>query len=126
MLKERYDKEWYVQMHRQMWNDIADEIERKKSVLYIPGLKGIWCFGRMEHSPLSNCFACEYAGSLTFCNCERNCLFNWAEGNKFTNCLKGGYYEKCKEANTWEEQAALARKIANLPVRENLPVMEDV
>lgn len=111
----KQDKVWHVEKHREMWNDIADEIENAKRVLEITVTKIDWCISRNTY-PTQACFACAYCGNR---DCEDGCLFNWTTGGEFTSCTDG-YYRDCKQAETWQEQAALARKIANLPVREEV------
>lgn len=116
-----HDKQWYVDNHRKMWNWIADEIEGKKKCVNILKFKTKYCLRvvRLHYSdiPRSYCFACEYCDQMRFC--RAGCLFNWGEGPQFVCCVDG-YYDECKYAETWQEQAALARKIANLPVREDV------
>ena len=111
-------KDEAVKYHREMWKDIADEIERGRKQLDIDILKVRWC---VEHhrNPSSYCFACEYCDYNYGSYCERGCLFNWGEGPDFVHCTDG-YYKKCRSAETWREQAELARKIASLPVREDV------
>lgn len=126
MIKRKYAgyaKEWYVQMHREMWNSIADEIERKKRVLYVPGLKEQWLYDR-GMSIFMDCFACEFAVNKNekfhvLQDCQTGCLFTWGDDCEFVKCMNG-YYKSCLTPTNWMEQAALARKIENLSVRENV------
>lgn len=111
------DKQWYVDQHRAMWTWIADQIEQSKSYRSICFLKKKWC---EEHgfSPRFNCFACEYDNKKHGFRCQ-NCLFFWGErsrGMQVVPC-EFGYYGALKRAETRQEQAELARMIANLPVR---------
>lgn len=100
-----------------MWNWIADEIEKEQMLHNIEILKTRWCT-KHRVSPFMHCFACEYCGDR---ECKAGCLFNWDETDSFIVCggVKG-YYFRCNVADIWQEQAALARKIANLPVREEV------
>lgn len=104
-----------VKYHREMWNWIADEIEKEGIVLDVPVLKMNWCDTHNTH-PIFSCFACAYCG---YKPCECGCLFDWGSGCDFTSCGRG-YYRECDCAKTWQEQAELARKIANLSVREEV------
>lgn len=110
-----HSKEWYVQKHREMWNWIADQIENEKRVSDIDALKSKWC---SEHniSAYNDCLACEYN---TEGYCRTGCLFTWGECFPFVHCV-AGYYGECYRCKDWLEQAELARKIANLPVREDV------
>lgn len=117
-------KKQAIELHRDMWNCIADEIERSKKVLDIFGLKRRYCktagFGRV----MFNCFLCEYAGHVaeSYANMCSYCPLEWeSKFNEFMcehNINAGdGLWLKCCDAETWQEQAALARQIANLPER---------
>ena len=113
----KHDKQWYVDQHRKMWNWIADQIEVNQDVcLDITELKSEYC---NLHSlfPMLGCFACEYKTGRGLC--RESCLFSWGESPKFVHCLDG-YYGQVEHKDDWREQAALARKIANLPVREDV------
>ena len=113
-----HDKQWYVEQHRAMWNWIADKIEATRKLCIVAELKYDWCeFHSL--SPEAFCFACEYKSSRKEGFCCRGCLFNWGNSFEFVHCMEG-YYERCRLAKTWQEQARLARKIANLPVREEV------
>lgn len=121
------DKQWYVDQHRAMWNWIADQIEEKKTALSIHNLKREWC----EYYKISlrhDCFSCEYDSEHGGNVCEY-CLFDWGVDTDSCSHEDGSYscedgcYGECRLLcydNLWEEQAALARKIANLPVREEV------
>lgn len=110
-------KDEAVKYHREMWNDIADEIESCKRTFYIPTLKDRWC-AEHELDPIASCFACEYNEQFNGFCCD-HCLFNQTEMGPLESCCEG-YYARCLYAKAWQEQAELARKIANLPVREGV------
>lgn len=101
-----------ISKHRIMWNELADEIEKYKKVIFIIQWKKEYMLNKNYHCE-SSCFLCEYASSID--NCETCCACPLDIGDE--ECL-GGLYEKCCNAKTWQEQAALARKIANLPERK--------
>lgn len=109
------DKAWYVEQHRAMWNWIADTIERDKGLLFIGNVESQWC---SDHSvyPKLDSFPCEY--DKKFGGDCKHCLFKWGELPGI-GCADG-YWILCCEAETWREQAEIARKIANLPVREEV------
>lgn len=115
------DKQWYVDHHRKMWNWIADVIIASGSTVDIFELKGRYCNAKGQYYIKFNCFACEYTlGKRGGLNCS-SCLFYWSELKKQYGCeAKDSLYHKCLNASSWKEQAELARKIANLPVREEV------
>lgn len=98
-----------------MWNWIADEIEKEKEVLNISNLKRIYC-GDNDLHLLSDCFCCEYNKNV--CRCVR-CPLTWGEFDGCCNNEKTGLYDRVCDASTWQEQAKLARQIANLPERKD-------
>ena len=110
-------KDEAVKYHRAMWNWIADEVERCKQTSHISILKRIWC-KEHEMNPIASCFACEYDAQFHGHPCS-HCLFNRKETVPWASCCEG-YYGKILYAETWRERAKLARKIANLPVREEV------
>ena len=117
-------KEQAIQGHRKMWGWIADRIEETKSLFVIVSLKYMYCKQHSLHL-FGNCFCCEY-------NCIENnsldcskCPLEWGSDLKECMCLDKnkeddfkGLYSLCEKAKTWQEQVELARKIANLPVKE--------
>lgn len=110
-------KDKAVKYHREMWNWIADTIETDMRLHSISYLKSSWC-SAYGISIEMDCFACEYDSRCGIHPCK-NCLFNWGDTKDFTPC-SCGYFKQCLCAKTWQEQAKLARKIANLPVREEV------
>ena len=111
------DKQWYVDQHRAMWNWIADQIEKRKQIQDILILKSDWCKSN-DVNVKGNCFACQYSYDEDK-NCDDGCLFNWSDSDDFVSCFDS-YYLECHCVFLWQKQAALARKIANLPVREDV------
>lgn len=109
-------REQAIAEHRKMWNYIANEIERLKTVCNIDILKIHYLTNsRFKNKAiLSWCFLCEYSYKINGCeSCPVNSL------TKGKGCLNGLYYLVCN-AESWQEQAALARKIANLPERTDV------
>lgn len=108
-------KQQAIEGHRKMWNWIADEIEKEKEVLKISNLKRIYC-GDNDLHLLADCFCCEYNGNIWRCN---QCPLTWGE---FNTCCPSdkltGMYDRVVNTLTWQEQAELARQIANLPERK--------
>lgn len=112
------DKQWYVDQHRAMWNWIADTIQVLQYRCFVNGMKRHWCEENHQYASYS-CFACEYVGNTDPVVCRKKCPFNWGECSGFTRCTDG-YYAECRDSLDWKKQVELARKIANLPVREEV------
>lgn len=121
-------REQAIAEHRKMWNWIAEKIEETEIEQRIEALKVEYIGERAEKKtlnifPMNGCFLCEYAyrekqknsmyGLCTFCPIETESV-----KNRNVSCL-AGLYVMIKRANTWQEQATIARQIANLPEREN-------
>lgn len=104
-------REQAIAEHRKMWNWIADRIERCETVLKIPNLKIEYLTNNDIEIILGGCFLCEYADSRGGC---KSCPLKPRNG--INECL-GGLYWECDLSHTWQEQAKLARQIANLPER---------
>lgn len=114
------DKQWYVDQHRAMWNWIADQIEKSQKVKNINDLKKRWCKSHKVH-PVHDCFSCEYDARVALVQCKC-CLFDWGVPRCEYSC-EDGYYGSCRYLycnDDWKKQAELARKVANLPVREEV------
>lgn len=113
-------REQAITEHRKMWNWIADEIERLKTVCNINILK----FDYLTESKFKNeailswCFLCEYSYKNKD-NKDNICeLCPVISSIKGIGCLNGLYSLVCRSEN-WQEQAKFARQIANLPERNN-------
>lgn len=109
-----------IMWHRDMWNDMADEIERCKAIINVCEFKHQYCSSNNFVSIDEYCFLCEYAN----CNCSK-CPLQWESeveefmcANKYQYGDREGLWLRCKDSTDWKEQAALARQIANLPERE--------
>lgn len=115
-------REKAIYFHREMWNMIADVIEAKQYVQDIDLLKAELVRKRIPYRRVAcNCFCCEFAwrfGSDGDDDCLL-CPLDW--GTDYENdypCERdGGLWVQCRDCTDWKEQAALARKIANLPER---------
>lgn len=116
-------KEKAIEFHRKMWNWIADTIETLKCIVDIHALKVKFC---AEDYVINECFCCDYSYNKSCFNTCEKCPIDWeSEVKEFmcqdkyiTNDYKGLYWICCK-AESWQQQAALARKIAELPERKN-------
>lgn len=104
-------KQQAIEGHRKMWNWIADEIEKMKHICRIINLKIIYCHKNVLN--LKNyCFCCEYTGIDNTCD---SCILDWG--------ITGDcdlLYGKIIHTTSWQEQAKLARRIANLPKRKDV------
>ena len=112
-------REEAVSEHRKMWNWIADRIEEEKEYQDINYLKKEYCDIKGFHCETNNCFCCEY----TNINCSL-CPIEWGSEVENLMCLdqykeydNEGLYLLCCDEKDREEQAKLARQIANLPER---------
>ena len=112
-------REEAISKHRKMWNWIADRIEEEKEYQDINYLKKEYCDIKGFHCETNNCFCCEY----TNINCSL-CPIEWGSEVEYLMCLdqykeydNEGLYLLCCDEKDREEQAKLARQIANLPER---------
>lgn len=124
-------REQAIAEHRKMWNWITDKIEKLKTVVNIYDYKKEYCYINKYDFILHNCFCCEYA-SIKWLNsyvdsiCQM-CPLDWKSKSNRVMCENAehekdyeGLYSLCCKAKSWQEQAALARQIANLPEREDI------
>lgn len=117
-------RERAIELFREEWNYIADEIEERKEHCNIVALKRKYCSMVMERAKHS-CFLCEYSLKEDgFPDCSK-CPIDWGSKRKGYMCEdkkqtgdRKGLYMACYEEKDWKKQAELARKIANLPERE--------
>lgn len=117
-------REEAIAEHRKMWRWIAEEIEKRKILLGIWYIKKIYLAQNRFIEPIKNdCFLCGYAS-----RCEE-CPLDWGRVKKGLPCEGDiwsdneenyGLWWKCQSAKTWQEQAAIARQIAELPEREDV------
>lgn len=115
-------REEAISKHRKMWNWIADRIEEEKEYQHINVLKKEYCEGKGFYYVTSNCFCCEYTKYI----CDY-CPIEWKSEVEDFMCMQKyeedddeGLYALCCNELDWEEQAKLARQIANLPERQDL------
>lgn len=60
-----------IMWHRNMWNDMADEIEKCKAIIDVPSFKSKYCISHGFEKVLYDCFLCEYTkGNCTLCPLE--------------------------------------------------------
>lgn len=121
-------KKQAITEHKKMWNWIADFIEQVCEVVRIDILKESYCEKR-KINLIHDCFCCQYDHNKSGDYYEpcKNCPIDWGSKTKEYMCQDieieddyKGLYWLCHEAKTWQEQAALARKIANLPKRTDI------
>lgn len=124
-------KEEAIRKHRAMWNYIAQQIENEKHTMNIGELKSKY----VEHSgdnavemyTHNNCYLCKYTDIKCY-----ECPLIWSSEFKSYQCEYGfrlpngyiseGLYAECYHlycTGDWQLQAELARKIANLPEKED-------
>ena len=109
-------KQQAIEGHRKMWNWIADEIEKRNKVLEIIDLKVEYCTTNnllLQH----NCFCCEYSIDDDY-GCEK-CPVDWIN-TKHCSDDETSLYVAVLHTKQWQEQADLARQIANLPERKDI------
>lgn len=122
-------REQAITEHRKMWNWIADVIEKEKESLSIYELKRKYCNISGFRNVLFKCFLCDYAekSAKYYENKCNYCPLEWE--SKFDEFMckhnideykEDGLWLKCYNAETWEEKATLARRIANLPERKDV------
>lgn len=113
-------REKAIAEHRKMWNWIADRIEKGKNFVDIDERKDQYLEKlKIQIYPVESCFLCEYANRKKGKRYQKPCRFCPVENPDGDGCLGGLYYAVCR-AETWQEQAALARQIANLPERTDV------
>ena len=111
-------REEAILWHRKMWNWIANRIEEEQIYQDIADLKKEYC-NQNNVFIRNDCFCCEFAkGYCFFCPIEFDSdLEEYMCEQKYEEDDDKGLYALCCESTDWEEQAELARKIANLPER---------
>ena len=108
-------REEAIANHRKMWRWIADETERRKcevdksAYFNAMGITG-------KDIPWAQCYCCEYVNDK--CKDTYDCALcpiEWPGGS----CCQGGLsYQWLHAYGNWRESAALARRIAELPERD--------
>ena len=112
-----------IELHRKMWNWIADESIRQKRKVREKDYFYTMQISE-EEQPLLDSYACEYAveksRKIKYCgSCCKYCPINW--GGDDNDCLNDESlftkWSSCGKSD-YEEAARLAREIANLLERE--------
>ena len=136
---DKYDaliRRKYLEMHRKLWNWIADETKRTRMCVY--KFNAFVHFGwRVDINNF--CWACKYTRwKEQYCskreeyvdgNCSEYCLIDWgrdaATGLPLAcanmdpiTCSAYDNWSDAFKANNWENAAKYAREIANLPERK--------
>lgn len=106
-------KEKAIELHRQLWNWIADETEKEKRC--VDKWEAFAYFGWPEVEAF--CWCCEYNEQTDERGCDQGqlCILKWPEGS----CIRGLFYN-WQEATDPFVRAKLARQIANFPVNEDV------
>lgn len=122
-------REQAITEHRKMWNWIADCIEKFKMVIDIVDQKRRYCMENIRYPVKNYCFLCEYTCNKNWEQDCKKCPIKWpsefyelpCEGEAWEDDEeKYGLWWRCNTAKTWQEQARLARQIANLPERTDV------
>lgn len=114
-------KQQAIEGRRKMWNWIADEIKKEKCICNIVILKIRYC-KQNSLDLFCNCFCCEYTASKHSDDCSL-CPLDWLI-TKTCYHDKNSLFNRVVSCTTWQEQADLARQIANLPERKRCRVKE--
>lgn len=122
-------KEEAIEWHRKMWNWIADQY-KEGSKRTVWDLKETFCFKNGIDDLINDCFCCDYASNYSSDNCTPECGKCPIVWNRLNNhhCYCDSKYalyrkivdlteESCSIDDT-KKAEELARKIANLPVKE--------
>ena len=121
-MTEKLEREAAIRLHRAMWNWVADVIEGKQCVQRIAVLKQefVQRVVRWDEQVLCNCFCCEFVRQNDRYDDCLLCPLNWGTDheNDYPCERDDGLWIQCQDCTNWKEQAALARKIANLPERK--------
>lgn len=117
----KFTRKETVSWHRKMWNWIANRIEEEQMYQDIADLKKEYC-NQNNVFIRNDCFCCEYTKYI----CDY-CPIEWKSEVEYFMCLDKyedndykGLYGLCCDESDWKEQAELARKIANLPERQDV------
>lgn len=110
-------REQAITEHWMMWNWIEQKIREAKRVLNIPDLKIEYLENNGFNHIFADCFLCQYVSEVSVF--EIQCNYCPVERPSGDDCL-GGLWRDVLTADTWQEQAALARQIAELPEREDV------
>lgn len=105
-----------IENHRKMWNWVADETEKRQRIVE---KRDYFKENEITEDVFERCFCCEYGGqrakryegTAKCYYCPINWLYDDCEDEK-------SYYMLWYHCEDWRKTANYARKIANLPVRE--------
>ena len=124
-------KKYAIRNHRKMWKWIANKIDKAKPNTYFRGIDLVFeylntYFPDMEHI----CFCCEYASYIASDQGIKcfYCPILWGTESKYASyyCEYGsGLYSnfmRLSELGNWKEAAKIARKIANLPSKDEIEI----
>lgn len=127
-------KENAIQLHRDLWNEIADMIDNEEITLdevtnaHLLKSRVLKQLGINRHIT-SNCPACEYGSYMNddddICAtpCDY-CPIQWPSNVNHYMCIDVerddglGFYSEFEYCYTLKDASTLARRIANLPVNE--------
>lgn len=108
-----------------MWRDMHEYIIKEERCVHVPTFKNVWCRDRGLNF-LHDCPLCQYAWEendvMPMCD---SCPIEWGSTARAFYCENvnnvdftgKGLWLRCKNAKTWQEQAAIAKQISELPER---------
>lgn len=107
-------REQAIAEHRKMWHWIAEETERRRRKVYKHEYTNMF----FPNNDITNdCFCCTYDKQF-YWDCKR-CPIEWDPIEKDICCNDyNALYYRWRKTNNWQEAAALARQIAELPERK--------
>lgn len=116
-------KQEAIEGHRKMWRWIAEQIEKQGVVGNIFELKEKWC-EKNGYVLERDCFCCEYVNENRNDSrrCDDWCPLMWGksanDGCMIIDNHHGGLYHQILFCEDYEEGVILARKIAELPEKQ--------
>ena len=117
-------KEEAITLYRKLWRAIYDIVSTGVGIEFVDEVKNDM-LERDGFNLINDCPLCEYACAknnydyITMC---KYCPVDWGNGENEFQCENhngvNGLYGAFKEADSWQEQAAFAKQISELPERE--------
>lgn len=120
LIVEKLTIERAVELHRKLWNYIADKIKQEQRA--VTKAEALVALGFDPSDVLSECFCCEYAvqhqlfGKALACIL---CPLKWPFGQCITRTREGlyGQWQNAIAEQDWDRAAWFARYIAEVPAK---------